>query len=342
MGNRKNSILLTILLIVFLSIGCVKEKDQTFKPAALINSNENISIMRSTDSELLLSDVINLTNKSILMTYNGGYYTLERDGILVPSPTGVTFKNKNNQEIYENIVGIINDPPEKSIMDVYHESKFFIEKNEKVMVIYIDGWAWHQYEYLKKNYNDLYLSKSNAFEKALAVYKPITNSGYAAMVTGLPPYKNGIINRDHREPKVETIFQWLKKRNKKIVLVEGSSNVINVGIEPILNLDINENGSNDDEVFHAAMNNINTCDYLFLHFHGFDDAGHRYGPYGSKTMDKFIEIDHYIEQLSTQWQGKIIVTTDHGMHATENGGSHGDFRSEDLIVPYGVLEGGHH
>ncbi|HKL43316.1 MAG TPA: alkaline phosphatase family protein [Clostridia bacterium] len=340
MCRRKNLILLTVFIMLFFIIGCVNEKDLTFKSAALITSNENLSTINASDDELLISNVIDLSNKNILMTYDGGYYDLEMDGFLVPSSSGIDFKNETGKEIYENVVGIINDPPKRSIMDVYHESKTFINRNEKVMVIYIDGWAWHQYEYLKANYQELYLSKFDNFEKALAVYKPVTNSGYAAMVTGQPPYKNGIINRNYREPKVETIFQVIEKKNKEIVLIEGNSNVINTGIDPILNLDINENGSNDDEVFKSAMKHIDSSDYLFLHFHGFDDAGHSYGPYGSKTMDKFFEIDHYIEELSSQWEGKIIVTTDHGMHATENGGSHGDFRYEDLIVPFGILEGG--
>jgi hypothetical protein len=340
MASRKNLMLLTVLIMLYFMTGCIHEKNQSFKPATLITSDENISTITSSDDEILLSHVINLTKESILMTYDGGYYPIEIDGTLVPSNNGVTLKNKNGKKLYENIVGIINDPPKRSIMDVYHESKFFIERNEKVMVIYIDGWAWHQYEYLKENHPELYLSQSNSFEKALAVYKPVTNSGYAAMITGLPPYENGIINRNYREPKVETIFQLIEKKNKKIVLVEGNSNVINVGIDPILNLDTNENSSNDDEIFNSAMNNMHPCDYLFVHFHGFDDTGHSYGPYGSKTIDKFLEIDHYVEQLATQWKGKIIVTTDHGMHLTEKGGSHGEFRYEDLIVPFGILEGG--
>ena len=36
----------------------------------------------------------------------------------------------------------------------------------------------------------------------------------------------------------------------------------------------------------------------------------------------------------------IIIAADHGMHSVGNEGNHGDFRFEDLIVPYVMIEGG--
>lgn len=339
MTSRKKLILLTVLIILFLIVGCKKQKEVDFKPASIISSSENLSTVSSLNEEILISDFIDVSKKSIVMTYDGGYYPLEFDGTLYSEDEGVNFKNTDGDKLYENVVGIINSPPKRSVMDVYHESKNLIKDN-KVMVIYIDGWGWHQYQYLKENYQELYLSKIKGFEKALTVYKPVTNSGYAAMITGQPPYINGILNRDFREVKVETIFQYIEKINKRAVLIEGNSNIITTGLNPILNLDTNESGSNDDEVFNSAIENIENTDYLFVHFHGFDDAGHSYGPFGDKTVDKFIEIDNYVENLALKWKGKIIITTDHGMHKEENGGSHGEFRYEDMIVPFGIFEGG--
>jgi len=339
MFSRKNLILLTVLIILFLIVGCEEQKVVDFKPTSIITSSENLITINASDDEILISDILNISDKSIIMTYDGGYYPLEIDGTLYSETEGVNFKNTDGKKLYENVVGIINSPPKISVMDVYHESKTLIKDN-KVMVIYIDGWGWHQYEYLKENYKELYTSKINGFKKALTVYKPVTNSGYAAMITGQPPYKNGILNRDYREVKVETIFQYIQEIDKRAVLIEGNSNIITTGLNPILNLDTNESGSNDDEVFNSAIENIENTDYLFVHFHGFDDFGHTYGPFGDKTVDKFIEIDNYVENLVSKWEGKIIITTDHGMHEVEDGGSHGEFRCEDMIVPFGIFEGG--
>ena len=339
MISRKNLILLAVLIILFLVVGCDYQKIVDFKPASIISSSENLSTLSSLTEEILISDFIDVNKKTIIMTYDGGYYPLEFDGTLYSEDESVNLKNIDGEKMYENVVGLINSPPKRSVMDVYHESKNLISDN-KVMVIYIDGWGWHQYEYLKENVKELYLTKIKGFEKALTVYKPVTNSGYAAMITGQPPYINGILNRDYREVKVETIFQYIEKIGKRPVLIEGNSNIITTGLNPILNLDTNESGSNDDEVFKTAIENMDNTDYLFVHFHGFDDAGHSYGPFGDKTVDKFIEIDNYVENLASKWQGKIIITTDHGMHEVENGGSHGEFRYEDMIVPFGIFEGG--
>src|SRR6056297_111067 len=340
MFTRKQILLSTILFIMFLFQGCSSEDLSEVGPASIISSHENIHIMDSKDEELRLSKIIDISSRKIIMTYNGGYYPLDIDGKLEVGKEGINFKNLDGKIIYENVVGIIENSPQISIMDVYYKSKEFLDEDEKVMLIFIDGFGWHQYEYLKDNNSDLYIMKLKGFEKALSVFKPVTNSGYAAMITGEPPYINGILNRDYREVKVDTIFSFVKSVDKEAVLIEGNSNIITTGIDPILNLDLNGNGYNDDEVHQSALNNIDNKDYIFIHFHGFDDSGHSYGPYGDKTVDKFIEIDKYVEELVSKWQGKVIITADHGMHKTEDGGSHGEFRYEDMIVPFGIFEGG--
>jgi 2,3-bisphosphoglycerate-independent phosphoglycerate mutase len=78
---------------------------------------------------------------------------------------------------------------------------------------------------------------------------------------------------------------------------------------------------------------------MFVHFHGLDDRGHDYGDMDQKTLEYIKTIDDYINELANHWDGKIIITADHGMHSTSESGSHGEFRFEDLIVPYVIIEG---
>ena len=57
-------------------------------------------------------------------------------------------------------------------------------------------------------------------------------------------------------------------------------------------------------------------------------------------MERIKTTDSYIEQLASEWDGKIIITSDHGMHDTEEGGNHGEFMFEDMVVPYILTDGG--
>ena len=92
---------------------------------------------------------------------------------------------------------------------------------------------------------------------------------------------------------------------------------------------------NDEEVYTNAREALkNNPDLIFVHFHGVDDIAQDYGPYARKTLEKIEEIDDYVRALAESFDGRVIITADHGLHGTEEGGAHGIFSSEDMIVPY--------
>ena len=78
---------------------------------------------------------------------------------------------------------------------------------------------------------------------------------------------------------------------------------------------------------------------LLVHFHSIDDAGHSYGDISPKTLGQIKIVDGYVRELVEDWSGKVIIVADHGMHAEGDAGGHGQFRYEDLIVPYITAEG---
>lgn len=98
-------------------------------------------------------------------------------------------------------------------------------------------------------------------------------------------------------------------------------------------------GYTDLEVYAKALDVPNTT-YMLVHFNGVDEAGHDFGPYHEDTMNKIIEVNGYVEKLVKRWPGKVIVLADHGMHKTKEGGDHGEFRVEDMMVPYAIVNGG--
>jgi len=272
--------------------------------------------------------------QKFINSFEGSYY-FEIDG------NAINFVDPELNEKIEDLKGIVINPAAASIMDVYYDASGFIGGGKKVLFILTDGFGYHQYEYAIANGYAPFLSSQQKAGKALSVYQPVSNAGLAAMLTGKPPDVNGISSRKQREPLVPTIFKELLDSGKKAAIVEGDIQIIKTEIEATLNTDKNGNGTADDEILKAAMD-LNDPDLAFIavHFHSIDDAGHNYGDIDPRTMEQIKVIDSYIAQLALRWQGKIIITSDHGMHSTQDGGSHGEFRYEDLIVPYIITDGG--
>lgn len=130
------------------------------------------------------------------------------------------------------------------------------------------------------------------------------------------------------------------KKGIKHTLVEGDISILDINTNLILNIDRNESGFVDNEIFETARKQLQECSgFTMVHFHSIDDYGHSFGPLSNETIDQFMVIDGYINDLVTGFSGKAIILSDHGMHKTTDGGSHGQIRYEDMNVPYMVVEG---
>lgn len=278
----------------------------------------------------------------IIMDSSGKYeYFSSPKGYIELRANTLNYIIPEEHNVFTDIKGILVNPPAVSVMDTYYDSLYYLEKDTDVMVLFIDGFSYYQYQKYKSEYSDLNITNYKDAMKANTIYKPVTNSGFAAMITGKSPKENGVLNRDFRELAVDTIFHEVKNLNKKGALIEGDIKILNTEIEPILNLDSNKDGYTDDEVYKTALEEIEKeNNFLLVHFHGLDDAGHDYGPNGEKTIERYKVIDKYIGDLAYKWKGKVIITADHGMHSTDDGGSHGEFRTEDMYIPYLIMDGG--
>ncbi len=137
-----------------------------------------------------------------------------------------------------------------------------------------------------------------------------------------------------------SIFKYAQDLGKQAIYIEGNIGILDTEIQPVLNIDDDGNGYTDDEVQQSTLNALGKgYNLVFTHFHGIDDSGHSNGDLASQTMDVLSYIDTYIEELASNWHEKVIITADHGMHSTEDAGDHGQFRYENMIVPYIVMEG---
>lgn len=239
----------------------------------------------------------------------------------------------------EHIVGVVLDAPARQITDVYHDAKRMLTAGEQVLVILIDGLGYHNFKYAAGRGYAPFLAGLTEPEMAMSVYPAITNVSFAASVTGELPYINGVTERGIRRAQAPTIFAYLLEQEKKATAVLGDIQPIDLEMEPVLCADIDNDGSTDDEKQDAAMVKAGEgYDFLMVHYKDADIAGHEYGPRAAETLRSIAKIDGYIQQLLKNWQGKVLIYSDHGMHETADGGDHRYVIFEDFFVPYWLFD----
>lgn len=231
-------------------------------------------------------------------------------------------------------VGIMENPPSASITDIKDMVLELVDKDRKVLLIYIDGMGYGIYEKAANAGCLPYIAALGRGMKAMTVYPSITDVTFASMVTGETPKYTGIHNRDKKSMPVETIFDIVSKKGKSSKVIEGDIKILTDEVETVLNIDENKNGTIDDEIYACAMKELqNPPDVLLVHFHSFDDMGHEYGPDSEEAIAQLSVLDSFVENMAAGYTGEVIITADHGMHEYEGGGSHGAFLYSDMFIP---------
>jgi hypothetical protein len=271
---------------------------------------------------------------------DGSQSLIKKDGLLELNGNYIDYVFPNLKDRVRDMVGIIIDPPGASNMDAYHDAAHFLDKGDDVLIIVLDGFGYHQYQHAVKEGYARFLGSLAPAKAAFSVYTPVTNAGLAAILTGKSPSENGVHTRKEMDILTPSIFGYASQKGKNSVMVEGNIKILNLEVEPILNIDKNSNGSTDDEIRDKAIEKMNgDCNLMVVHFHGIDDSGHSHGDISPETMERIKTTDGYVNELVSRWSGKVIITADHGMHSTSDGGGHGEFRYEDMIVPYIICDG---
>lgn len=328
--------LIIFILILFLA-GC--------KPAGPKEVLKGINIF-SQDGDLVLDFVpeagISLKElgdkdyKYAAILSNTGQVTLIEGDLYLDKEKSV-FASDGKGKI-ENIEGIFLTDNFFSVTDAYYQMSEYLKRDEKVMTVLLDGFSYKQFTMAREKGIIPFLSK-NFLHPALSVYIPVTNAGYAAVITGKTPDINGVHDRSVRQMQVDSIFNHALETNKKPILLEGDIKILNTEIEPELHIDLNNNGDTDDEMYERVLTACQeNYDLIFIHFHGLDDRGHTYGPYSNEAMNYLMTLDKYLLELSRVWEGNIIIVPDHGMHETSEGGGHGICSQSDMVVPYFIRE----
>jgi len=273
--------------------------------------------------------------KQVLVMGDEGQYAFDsKPGRVELTGNSLSYVFSDGKKRMEDVRGVLADPPAASNMDTYQESANFLDKGDRVLAFLVDGFGYNQYVYAKNNGFIPYIGTKEA-KQATTVFMPVTPVGLSAILTGKPPYINGIYKRGMSDLKADDIFKYTADAGKKAAYIEGDIKIVNTSLAPELNADRNGDNSTDTEVFEAAKEALQGgADYIFVHFHGVDDKGHDNGDINPEVMQKAKEIDGYIKSLAEGFKGRVIVTADHGMHQAGTEGSHGAFCYEDMLVPY--------
>lgn len=246
---------------------------------------------------------------------------------------------KSNDFTVKNPIGIVENPPNKNITDIKDMVLESLELDNKVLLIYIDGLGYELYEEAINLGYLPYISTLGKGIKALTVYPSITDVTFASMVTGETPKYTGIHSREKKELEVDTIFDIASQQGKSSKIIEGNMRIVIDEVETILNIDENKNGTIDDEIFETAKIELESpTDVLFVHFHSYDDFGHKYGPNSTEALNQLKILDSYVENMMSFFSGDVIITSDHGMHNVGNGGEHGTFSPLDMFIPIIIKE----
>ena len=278
---------------------------------------------------------------SLTETKDAGARTVEGE-CLVYTEKGDVFR-ADDYKVKEPLTGVIVNPPERTVMDVAARAEEWLDAGERVMIIYIDGLGWQAFERAAAEGAVPNLEKLSS-EMCASVYPTITPVNYAAMVTGRPPAENGVTKRGIHAIDGDTVFTYAKSLGLASYVSEGDIQILALpDAELELSPDLNGSGTGDDEIFSCAMEHMNSCDLLFVHFHSVDDASHEYSPVSDEARDALVTVDGWCGELLTAWDGRVIITSDHGQHVqdgtgdaayADRKGTHGDFAVSDILVPY--------
>ncbi len=247
--------------------------------------------------------------------------------------------------VMKNIAGVLSDAPRIAITETFSDAKHMLERGDKVLIIELDGWGWDMGLKATEKGVQPFLDSLES-QAVMAAYPSISPVGLATMLTGKLPNEHGIQDRKTKEinPGTQDLFAVAKEMGKKASYIEGDASLIRTSIEPVLSPDIGGNPGTDDEVYRNALSALGeNPDLLFVHFHGIDDDATTFGPYSDENMKKIREVDDYVKYLVERWDGKVIITADHGLHDVKEPtklGSHGTLCREDMIVPYIICNGG--
>jgi hypothetical protein len=227
----------------------------------------------------------------------------------------------------DTVVGLWKHPPAESVFSLHAMLSGLMEEGP-LLVLFVDSYGLRLHQ-------DLTALKADYALKGLsplrAAYPSKTASSYWAFGTGTSYWL-----RNHRGAILEDIL----KPGDNAVLVEDDHPYYQAPVPVLAMTDLDKDGSIDDEIFQQAVQEMDKHhDFMLVHFHSIDDAGHEFGPYSQQRLEHVRQVSGYVNELASKWKGPVLVFSDHGMHDDgRRGGTHGSALAEDMLAMWGRIK----
>jgi len=253
--------------------------------------------------------VLEYTDKPIIAFVENGEQKIYDIDFLLPK---MKFFQTHWQIDNDALLIIWNDFPQASISLVKHKLQQTF-RNPPLLMMMIDGLGWKMLE--------------NA--RAYGDVKSWANVNFVPMRTLYPPTTT---NTMQQLMNFDSQLQFRDSYSSSGKIIENDHVLYKSLFEIILNTDLNDNSTTDDEIFDSAKEHLLlTPRLLFVHFHSVDDTAHEFGPYHHKTRTQITIVEDYVQELIARWQGDYVIFSDHGLHSVEGKGQHGQNRIEDMV-----------
>ncbi|MBW6464957.1 MAG: alkaline phosphatase family protein [Brevefilum sp.] len=228
--------------------------------------------------------------------------------------------------------------------DAYGQPQSEIRAQHGVLIL-LDGLQYQKLITLINQGALPFFGEINTIHKGLTVYPSITTASTGALLTGAPPYVNGVVGYGYRSTESKTLFDLAVEMGRSVTAVEGYSLAFGLqNAEVILSGDRDGDGFTDDNVLRNSLRVIGEemPDLLFIHFHDVDDMGHSYGPDSPEYEAAIIRVDGYLAQIYHALPENTFITifADHGMQndSLSSGGNHGQLTKSAMIIPIIFME----
>lgn len=208
-----------------------------------------------------------------------------------------------------------------------------------VVLIYLDGLSDKIFQKASRLGLTSNIEAGATVIPAITIYPPRSNTATAAVLTGLSPQINGVYKGGITSTKAATLFDKAAEKGLSTVAIEGQDLPFEIrSTKVIVSSDSDQNGFSDDNTFKNTMDRLGKSvpALTWIHFHGIDECGHKYGPSSDAVFEKIAEIDGYIGQILKilPKDTLVIIFSDHGMHRMEDDkGKHGNLIESDMVVP---------
>ena len=124
------------------------------------------------------------------------------------------YLNKFDHKPRLALAGLVLDPPERCITDLFGDVLDRVERGERVLVVLVDGFGYPLYEAAVNENLAPHILDGAKVDQALSVYVPITNCG-CRHAQRRNPGRERVHSRQDRELKVPGLLEELAKRGKR-------------------------------------------------------------------------------------------------------------------------------